>query len=147
MKKVLCFAGILLHLLLAALGLAWVAMFASWDIAYKQLLLAADGAILIATVIIGKLVLKIGIDELLTPVEIEGLQGMNRIFYLGSLLAVRFIFGFEILMVLIFFFEGVKMEFLQFLRFAILPSISLAHIVLSSCCYFGWRYYALGCEG
>jgi hypothetical protein len=43
--------------------------------------------------------------------------------------------------VAIYFFRGIKMEPIEFIRFTVLPSISIAHLAIGLGGYFGWEYY------
>lgn len=138
-KKWLCIAGFVLHFLLAILLIVCIAQYCK--ISDKKKILIADVSFVVLSVFIGMVFLKLNIDKLFLKFEINGVSRFDSIVLLTNLIIALLVVSFEILMVAIYFFRGVKMVPSEFLRFTIIPSLSLAHLAVSTGCYSAFQYF------
>jgi len=140
-NKGLCITGCILHFFLVASLLIWVALFKKYDIPYKKWVLILEVVFIVCCIIIGKVVLKLDIDKLFLVFEVDGINGLNKVFFCFVLSAALLVVSFEIIMVLIYFIKGVKMISDEFLRFTVLPTLSLAHLAVGSGSYLALQYF------
>lgn len=138
-KKWLCITGCIVHFLFAVLLLVWVAKYC--DIPYKKRILISDVLFVILCVFIGIAFLKLDINKLFWKLEVNGVSGFDKTVLLTGLITALLVVGFEILMVSIYFFKGVKMEPAEFIRFTVLPSLSLSHLTMGTGCYLAFQYF------
>ena len=140
-NKGLCFVGCIVHFFLVATLLVWVAVFNKCNMSSKAWVLVMDVLFIICSITIGKVLLKLDIDKLFMKFEVEGIKGMNKVFFFAALITAILIVGFAILMVLIYFFKGIKMTPNEFLRFTVLPILSLAHLTIGTGCYLALQHF------
>ena len=100
-NKGLCFVGCIVHFFLVATLLVWVAVFNKCNMSSKAWVLVMDVLFIICSITIGKVLLKLDIDKLFMKFEVEGINGMNKVFFFAALITAILIVGFAILMVLI----------------------------------------------
>ena len=139
LKQRICLSGCILHCLLAALVLVWVVFFS--HIPGTVGLLITVGTILVFSIVIGTAILKLTLDKLFLKLETNGATKRDRAVLLAASILMLCIIAFEIIVVAIYFFRGIKMEPIEFIRFTVLPSISIAHLAIGLGGYFGWEYY------
>lgn len=142
-NKGLCFTGCIMHFFLAGTLLVWVAMFRNCNIPCKQWILMGDVLFSICCVFIGKVIMKLNIDKLFAKIETGGTSMSNKVFFIIVLIVALLIVSFEVLMVFVYFFRGIKMKPDEFVRFTILPTLSLAHLMLGSGSYLALSYFSI----
>ena len=140
-NKGLCITGCIMHFFLVVTLLVWVATFRNSDVNCKEWVLILDVLCIACSIAIGKVLLKLDVDKLFMTLDGDGINGWNKVFFFAVLVTAVLVVGFAILMVLIYFFKGTKMTPDEFLRFTILPILSLAHLTVGSGCYLALRYF------
>ena len=142
-NKGLCFTGCIVHFFLVTSLLMCVALFRKCDLPYNKWILILDAVFIICCIIIGRVFLKLDIDKLFLKFEIDGINALNKVFFYIVLTTALLVVGFEIIMVLIYLLKGVKMTSDEFLRFTVLPTLSLAHLAVGSGSYLALQYFML----
>ena len=137
-KKSLCLAGCVLNLVLAGAILGWLAAFGY--VQNTMGVLIADLFVLVLSVVIGKVFLKLSLDKLLLKFEIIGVSKRDKIVLKSIVMVALCVVCFEIVTVAIYFFNGVKMEQVEFVRFTVLPILSLAHLAFGAGSYLAYEY-------
>ena len=138
-KKRLCLAGCILHFVLAAMALAWIAGFD--HVTNTKGFLIADLFVLIVSVVTGMAYLKLNLDKLLLKFEISGADQLDKIILVSLAVIALCVVFFMMATVAIYFFKNVKMEQPQFVRFTVLPTLSLAHLTCSAGSYLAYQYF------
>ena len=138
-NKSLCLAGCVLHLVLVGMVLVWIAAFGY--VSNTTGFLIAELTLLVFSVVIGKVFLKLSLDKLLLKFEISGASKWDK-FVLASVVMIALcVVCLEILTVAIYFCKGVKMEQVEFIRFTVLPTLSLAHLAFGAASYLAYQYF------
>ena len=138
-NKSLCFAGCVLQFVLAGMALVWVAAFGY--VANTTGFLIADISLLVFSAVIGKAFLKLTLDKLLLKFEIGGASKWDKIVLVSVVMIALCVVCFEMVTVAIYFFKGVKMEQVEFVRFTVLPTLSLAHLAFGAGSYLAYQYF------
>ena len=138
-NKSSCFAGCVLHFVLAGIALVWVAAF---DYVSNTMgFLIADLSLLVISLVIGKAVLKLSLDKLLLKFEIGDTSKWDKIVVISVVMIALCIVCSEMVTVGVYFFKGVKMEQVEFVRFTVLPTLSLAHLAIGAGAYLAYQYF------
>lgn len=140
MKKWSCIISCAINYLLAALFFVWVALYK--EIPYQKMFLITDGTFMVLCVLFAIAYLDLNLDKLFLKFEAGITEKRDKIIlFTGTILALLTI-AFEMVVIGIFFFRGIKMELFQLVRFFLLPNLALAHIALGSGAYLGADYFA-----
>lgn len=139
MKKWICMAGYVLHFWLAVLLMVCIVQYCK--IAEIKKLFIADVSCVVLSVLAGVVFLKLNIDKLFLKFEIDAATGYDKMILRINMIIALLVVVFIMLMVAIYFFRGVKMELNEFLRFTVIPHLSLAHLAVSTGGYLGFQYF------
>lgn len=141
MKKWISITAGVLHVLLGALLIAWIA--GDWDVPDKKWAMIPSAVLLVVSIFVATALLKLDINKLLKKFEIGGDSRCDRTVLLVFSIIALVIVGFVMLMVAIYFFRGVKMETAEFMRFTVFPTLALAHLAMGTGCYLAYQYFWL----
>lgn len=141
MKKWISITAGVLHVLFAGLLIAWTA--GDWNVPDKKWAMIPSAVLLVASVFVATALLKLDLHKLLLKFELSDASRCDRTVLLVFSIIALVIVGFEILMVAIYFLQGVKMEPAEFMRFTVLPTLALAHLAMGAGCYLAYQYFWL----
>lgn len=141
MKKWISITAGVLHVLFAGLLIAWIA--GDWDVPDKKWAMIPSAVLLAVSVFVATALLKLDLHKLLLKFEIDGASRCDRIVLLAFSIIALVIVAFEMLMVAIYFLQGVKMEPAEFMRFTVFPILALAHLAMGTGCYLAYQYFWL----
>lgn len=139
-KRISIIAGVL-HFLFAGLAIAWVA--GDWDVPDKKWAMIPSTVLLVVSIFVATALLKLDLNKLLKKFEISGDCRCDRTVLLVFSIIALVIVGFEMLMIAIYFFRGIKMETAEFMRFTVFPTLALAHLAMGTGCYLAYQYFWL----
>ena len=138
-NKSLGLVGCILHFALVGMAYAWIAVFDY--VSNKKGFLIEVIFLLIFSVVIGKAYLKLNLDKLLLKFEISGASKWDKTVLVTVVMIALCVVCFVMVTVAIYFFKGVKMEQGEFVRFTVLPILSLAHLAFGTGSYLAYQYF------
>ena len=141
MKKWISITAGVLHVLFAGLLIAWIA--GDWDVPDKKWAMIPSAVLLAVSVFVATALLKLDLHKLLLKFELSDASKCDRIVLLAFSIIALVIVGFEMLMIAIYFFRGVKMESAEFMRFTVFPTLALAHLAMGTGCYLVYQYFVV----
>lgn len=138
-KRWICFTGCVVHFIFSALLVLWVGIYP--NLSSAKIMIISDILLVILSLLLGTAFLRLNTDKLLLKQELDGFCSLDKaVLITGGILALLVVI-FETAMVLFYFLRGIKMAASEFIRFIVLPLLSLMHFGVGTGSYFGLQYF------